>query len=371
MTTIGRVLENPADLWQESFRLSSALERQILLTLATLPYRPWPVDLIRELVAPADALDWPPALHTLDTTWLEITGEAADRLVSLANPGCRDYLLGILDDTAVALEQLARVRQLPQLVSLVQSAGLSQSPNRSESTPARAELAGALTSRRDQILTQLKPFAETELASGSRPTSALRTMYDTAMVLQALDTAESTAWFLDLVAEFNQAEDNQPSVLPIVDSFALAEIIDQLASADPDKRHQLARTVALNALKQLSTLHVFDAFEALPDELRLSPDLQAAAHERAQVAIEFEYNQALDAALDADEVDAAAQDLEQRAEYYGVALDIGPLLDRADDLRQVTSSSPDWPAADAGDNDSTDGMELHQLFALLSTDSDD
>src|SRR6266567_2199153 len=185
VTTLGRVLENPADMWQESFRLSSALERQILLTLAALPYRPWSVDLIRELVAPTDALNWTPALHTLEMTWLEITGKAADRLVSFANPGCRDYLLGVLDDTAVALDQLDRVRLLPQLVSLVESAGLSEPPHRLGATPARAELARALTSRRDQVLTQLQQFTETELASASGPTSRLRTLYDAATVLLA------------------------------------------------------------------------------------------------------------------------------------------------------------------------------------------
>ena len=198
MATVGRVLDNPADVWRESFKLSSALERQILLTLATLPYRPWPVELIRELVAPADALDWTPALHTLESTWLEITGDAATRLISLANPACRDYLLGVLDDTAVALDQLDRVRRLPQLVSLTQSAGLTEQPY-SGSAPARAELAAALTAQRDQILAQLQQLTATALASASGLAAARRTLLHASIVLKALGTADSASWFVDLV----------------------------------------------------------------------------------------------------------------------------------------------------------------------------
>lgn len=58
VATLRRALDSPTEVWRASFRSLSVfeLEQQILLTLATLPARPWRVDVIRELVAPSDAL---------------------------------------------------------------------------------------------------------------------------------------------------------------------------------------------------------------------------------------------------------------------------------------------------------------------------
>lgn len=368
MATIRRALENPADVWKGSFRSLSALERQVLLTLATLPPRPWPVDVIRDLVAPADALSWKPALHTLETTWLGITGEATSRLMGLANPGCRDYLLGVLDETAVALDQLDRVRLLPQLVSLTQSAGLTEQPYPRESAPARAELAATLTGQRDRLLLQLQQFTKAALASAPGLVARTRPLLEAAIVLKALGPADPAAWFLDLVADHVGMQDGQATTMPVVDGFALAEIISQLPAYDLDRQHLLAKTAALTAAQAIAALHDLDAFETLPDELKLSPELQATIRVRAQIAIEFEYNQLLDTALEADEVETSAHDLRQRAQYYGVPLEVGPLLDRADDLRQEASNLSDWPNADGSDDDSEDGMDLHQIFVQLRTD---
>ena len=129
------------------------------------------------------------------------------------------------------------------------------------------------------------------------------------------------------------------------------------------------RRVLILAWRQvIATLHDLDAFETLPDELRLSHDLQAKVRARAHVTIEFEYNHLLDAALEADEVETAAHDLQQRAQYYDAPLEIGPLLDRADDLRQATGDLPDWPTADGSDDDAHERMDLHQIFVQLGTD---
>jgi hypothetical protein len=161
------------------------------------------------------------------------------------------------------------------------------------------------------------------------------------------------------------AED--PLTVPIVDGLALAEIIDQLESDDPDRRYQLAITMTLITVRALSTVHDLETFETLTDNLKLAPEVHTAAEVRAQAAIEFEYNQLLDAALEADEVEAAAHNLAQWAQRYNIALEIGPLLDRADDLRQEVTDPPYWPDADASDDDFADDMNPYQIFAQLST----
>jgi hypothetical protein len=165
LDTIDRALENPQDLWNGSFRRLSALGQQILLTMATLPYRPWPVDTIRRFVAPEDALAWTPALRTLETTWLQFMQAAQSRSLRFANPGCRNYMLGVLDDAAVADRQLDRAASLVQLVFLSRSAGLI-APPRGVSTVARAELASVLTNRREDVLEKLRRFTLADLANG-------------------------------------------------------------------------------------------------------------------------------------------------------------------------------------------------------------
>jgi hypothetical protein len=167
--TISRALANPRELLNGSFRRLSALEQQILLTLATLPNRPWPLDDIRRLVAPDDALAWTPALRELEPTWLQLGGQAQNRTLAVANPGCRDYLLGILDDTAVADQQLDRVASLAQLTSLTRSAGLVTWPYRPTSGTVRAELASVLTSRRAEIFRYSRRSSCSPLRTSTTP----------------------------------------------------------------------------------------------------------------------------------------------------------------------------------------------------------
>lgn len=170
ISIVSRALANPRDLSNGSFRGLSALEQQILLMLATLPNRPWPVGDIRRLVAPEDALAWTPALRALEPTWLQLTGQAQARSLALANPGCRDYLLGVLDDTAVADQQLDRVARLAQLASLGRSAGLTAEPYRMTSNEVRAELASVLMRRRAEILEKVELFTAADL--GDAPSLA-------------------------------------------------------------------------------------------------------------------------------------------------------------------------------------------------------
>jgi hypothetical protein len=359
ISTIERALENPITVWQGSFRALSALERQILLTLATLPYQPWPVDQIRELAMPSDALAWTPALHALETTWLVLSGSPTARAISLANPGCRDYLLGVLDDTAVALEQVGRAALVAQFFSLTQSAGLRQ-PHRHSSAVKRAELASALTSQRDHVLEKLQEATSRDLKKAADPASRLKTLYAAATVLQALGLPGCASWLLDVISDFVGQADSPQARLPVINGLALAEALDELVTDTPAVQHQIALRVAHAAVNNISTTQELDACEALPDALRLTPELQTAIREKAQAVLEFEYGQLLDVISDPDEVQTAARELDQRAEWYGIQLDTGPLLDRADDLRQAESVLSSSSDGEEGDDESGDpAMDLH------------
>lgn len=158
---------------------------------------PWTVDTIRGLVVPEDAFVWTPALRTLETTWLQFMQAGPTLSLSLANPGCGNYMLGVLDDAAAADRQLDRAAGLAQLVSLSRSADLIAPPS-GVSAAARTELANVLTSRRADVLEKLRRFTLADLADVPSADRRVGILLDVAAVLKALGTAEDTAWLFQL-----------------------------------------------------------------------------------------------------------------------------------------------------------------------------
>ncbi|HEY1626184.1 MAG TPA: restriction endonuclease, partial [Streptosporangiaceae bacterium] len=240
LDTIGRALENPQELWNGSFRGLSPLSQQILLTMATLPHRPWPVETIRRLVASEDALAWTPALRGLETTWLQFMQAAPNRSLSFANPGCRNYMLSTLDDAAVADRQLDRAASRAQLASLSRSAGLVASPGRAP-TVARAGLASVLTGRRADVLEKLRQFTLADLANEPAAARHIRILLDATAVLIALGSAGDTTWLLDRAEALSASGSGDPPALEAVETFELAEALYNLPAEDPARQSRIAR----------------------------------------------------------------------------------------------------------------------------------
>jgi hypothetical protein len=371
LTTISRALDNPRDVWNGSFRGLSGLEQQILLTLATLPRRPWPVDVVRQLVSPDEALAWTPALRKLEMTWLQLTGNAAARSMIFANPGCYDYLMSVLDDTAVATQQLDRVALLTQLVALARSGGLIEPVYRQGLAVARAELASVLTSRREHTLTKVRQFTDADLRKAHNIAARMKTLNDAAALLKALGSAGDTDWLFDLVEGLTEpGADSSPS-LPVTEGFALAEAVNGLLADDPARPSHLAQALAIAAAEAISSVRDLDVYEALPDHFKQEPRLQDIVRERARSVIESERDHLLRATSDPEVVESGALDLDQRARWYGIEFDIGPVLDRVDELVRQAASNPDWPDVHDEPDESQDGsqMDLHQIFSRLATEA--
>jgi hypothetical protein len=342
LVALTRALDNPVEIWQVSFGLLSPLEKQILLTLAALPARPWPLDEIRRLNDSAHPLAWTPALRTLEPTWIRVAGSATARSVTLANPSCRDFLLGILDDAAVASDQVDRIRRLDQIVSLTRSAGLLPTDIGIIPAVQRAELAHALMSRSDHAAALVAEFASADLADKEMSLSArVKTLRDAATLLIVYGSAGATGWLLDQVAEFLDTVGDRPLLLSVFDGFMLAEMLSVVPTNSPERSTSLVETLAIAVVGAIDSTRDLDAYEALPDHLK-SPRIQQAARERARDAIVADLDHFLHDA-DIDVIRSAAVDLEQRARWYGFDLDVGPLLDRADELAQPDQSDADWP----------------------------
>jgi Restriction endonuclease len=371
LDTIGRALENPQDLWNGSFRRLSALGQQVLLTMATLPCRPWPAETIRRLVASEDALAWTPALRTLETTWLQLMGAASNRSLSFANPGCRNYMLGMLDDTAVADRQLDRVASRAQLVSMSHSAGLIARPDEAPSV-ARAELASMLANRRADVLETLRRLTLVDLADEPSADRHIWILLDAAAVLKALGAAADTAWLFERAEALTELGSGNPFALQPVEAFELAEMLHSLPAEDPARPSRISKRVALAATWGIAAIRDLDAYEALPADLAHDADVRAVFRERAQSVVEAECAQLLQEIDNARTIEVFATDLGERAKSYGFDIDIGPILDRADEMAAEPTSLPDWPRAmgDSDDSESDTDADLHQTFMKLGADDD-
>lgn len=340
--TLGRALADPREVWQGSFRSLSNLEQGVLLTLATLPHRPWPVEELRSLVKPDSSLAWTPALRMLDGTWLRISEQASAPYLGFASPACRDYLLGILDDYGVASDQLDRVALMGQLLSLAQSAGLLTTGTRG-SRGERAGLARALTSRRDHISSLVKRLTETALGkSGSLMADRWKAFNDAAVLLGRFGAAGETGWLLDYVQSAVNADPAQSPRPGVVMGFDLAENVSNLPVADADKRDSLVAAITEAAIAEISTLRDLDVYEAAPERLKTG-ELVILAHVRASIAIDAEFNYLITACDEPDELRTGALDLEERACWFGTNIDIGPLLDRVGELEAARVDGQDRP----------------------------
>jgi hypothetical protein len=68
----------------------------------------------------------------------------------------------------------------------------------------------------------------------------------------------------------------------------------------------------------------------------------APSYERAQSVIEVEYEQLLQTMDNPRTIEVFAKDLGERATSYDLDLDIGPILDHADELTAEATDSPNY-----------------------------
>lgn len=323
---------NPARVWQATFNVLTDLAREIILTLATFPARSLPHKELKTLTAPdASASTWKATLRALEPTWIKIVGSGSGRAIAFANPGCRDYLLGLLDDDDIAEELVTTgLKRLEQLISLSQSAGLLTADSAIRTTAHRRHLANALLSHRAELATHVEQWwnewaARTERALGL----TLLRLCDTAALLRLYGAPENLAWFADNARTLIAGP--QSSALPCVESLRLARQIHFMPFPSDAERDELASTLTIAALANANTLRDLDAYEVLPDALR-TPTIHTTAARRAARILQGELETLANETVDPEVLRAAADDLTQRADWYGVQIDVELLLDLIDEL---------------------------------------
>jgi hypothetical protein len=306
LATITRALDHPADVWEVSFQKLRPPGPDVLLTLATLPHRPWPAAQVLDLAgrgAEVDAREWRAARRMLEPTWVRFTGDS----VVLASPGCLQYLLDVLDEPVTARRQVARIRLLDQVMTLTRAAGRLPSDI---GRPQRPGLAHAL----DHAGLPQRIRAAVQATPGAR---ALR---DAALLLAAYGEAADTEWLMDQI-EAAALVPGPGSAL-----FRLAEALAALPAADGPRQRAMAGELVTRALLAVGTPRDLDDYEALPDDLR-PPAVQGLARQQARGVLAAELDRLLHAPADPGERQVAAGELEQRAAWYDIDLDVTPLLD--------------------------------------------
>jgi hypothetical protein len=341
---IDRALDNPERVWAVSFDALAAPAQDLVLTLATYPVRAVLLDELRRLAASGLAVrDWQRAAKSLEPMWIRVTddivtddvvagdgmrGDAA-RTAVFSHPGCRDFLLGRLDDPDLAAEWVGRVRHLRQLVAVSRSAGLLAVEPGAPTAPRRPHLARALLAdRADLSRLVADTVAETR---ADRVAEELRTLCDAAALLSVYGAAETSGWLLERIAALVAEADR----VPAPDGLALAAWLSRVPADAAAARDDLLHTLITSALANARTTRDLDVYESLPAELRTAA-VHDLARRRAAAIIDAELA-ALAAEPDPDVIRETALDLAERARWYGHDVHINALLDHADDANRVQS----------------------------------
>jgi Restriction endonuclease len=368
LSAISDAFDRPDQVWDTSFRSLGPVARQVLLTLATFPPGTWPVETIRALAAIDDPFAWRPALRVLEPTWIATFDGTSAKIMEFANPSCRDYLLELLDDDGVAQEQVSRVRLIDQIVSLTQAAGLGA---RAWVGKYRPELAHVLQSHRSQLMEVIREELQALGDSVSADTQ-VKTLRISASLLEVYGQAADTGLLMDHVDQLvaHPGDLRSPDSW---DAFALAEHLAHFETEARDRRAALVEQLVMRGVAGMNATIHLEGYELLPDELK-APGVRTAAKQRAQEVLVGELDRLLHDGDDAEAIRVAAQGIEQHARWYRVGIDIGPLLDRADDLAALESQEAPWPPPREGefdpdaDHEEDDIVSVRRIFTQFASE---
>lgn len=354
LSGIERALNHPDEVWETSFERLDRGSQRILLALATLPFRPWPLDDVLRLAGIGDdaALAWRSARHVLSPTWLSVRRDH----VELASQSGHGYLLDRLDDPPVAARWVARIQTVDQVRALTKACGLLSG------TVTRPELAAALRERRSALAALIwSALDEGDSAFGDYTSAwAVRDAADCLAVYGSDEDFEGLAELVSAVADaVALGFEGEASAV-----FALAARLADLPAGpgyEESPHADVARRAVLDAVREMRTAHDLDAYEALPRRLR-TEEIASLARERAQEIIAAGLDDLVHTGQDPEVIRSLVAEASARARWYGITnLDVTPLLDRAEDLEAEI-----FPRTDDSDGGQTRTGIHHRHSELLN-----
>jgi hypothetical protein len=326
LARLRNALASPESVWSVSWATLSELASEIVLTLATLRSRPVPLSELRDLVRDTGpAKVWIDAWQSLQPIWITIEGPNTDRVVTLANPGLRDFLLGRLEDVDMANERISKATTLEQLAELSHAAGDLTADVQMAPLVRRPVVAHVLRQRKEEIARRVRAYAQ---IGGVLKPATLRNLQLAISLLGLYGGEDSVSWVTEqLGAVFAQRE----LQLQVVDRLAIAFRITLLPSWEDEGGDDAVHRLCADAIASISTLSDLDVLEAYADRLQI--DL-AMANSPAGKIFAAELSYLLDE-RDPEVVRTRAREFRDRAQVYGHSIEIDRLLDYADDIEHL------------------------------------
>ncbi|MFD3461009.1 hypothetical protein ACFWVM_14955 [Nocardia fluminea] len=325
LNSLAATFANPILAWQTSYVSLTSAAREILCTMATLMPRPVELRRLRRLARLEGSVeDWRAALKSIEPSWICMVDTDTEKAAVFSNPGCRDYLLGLLDDEDYAEERLTRLNCLEQLVSLAQEAGVVIIAGVSTAPTERRHLAAAIQRQGAELLPRVRSWTA-EVALGRTPvTEVLNSFRDAARITAVLGTNGSVDWLVDRIRELL---DSNASTLPTHESLALASQLHEIGSRTGFVV-AAAEDLIEAGLRGAQTNRDLWSYEALHDKTRTA-GLELVAKHAAERILVDEWNLLLSQSGNIDERLGEGQALHAQAQWYGIELNLGDLSDIA------------------------------------------
>lgn len=328
----------PASLWQSSFDVLDPSAQQMLLVLATFPTRALAYQDLMEVTATGEqAVHRLRSFQRLETAWVRLIGPPGGRSVAFAHPGCRDFLLGMLEQGEGALVRDiigTGLNRLEQLVALSQAAGLLTAVGTPLLTGpvSRPVLSGVLVAHRTLLAARIEGlWLEAKARSAGAAGMELLRFRDAVALMVGYGDEHGANW-VERESETLLEDVTEIPRVPAASAFALAGGLFALSRrvAVGDGIGDTARRWVAVGLASTGSLPDLDAYEDLPDALR-TPETRATAVRRARLILEDELDRLRHEGGDAEDLEAAARELIVRAEWYAIEFDVADLLDAAEE----------------------------------------
>ena len=333
----------PAALWQASFDALDVPAQQMLLALVTFPNRSLAYeDLLEVAAAGEQVLRRVQSFRMLETAWVRVIGPPGGRSVAFAHPGCRDFLLGMLEqgEGAIVRDIIGTgLSRLEQLVALSRAAGLlnaTEPPLLASPTVSRPVLCGVLVAQRALLASRVEGlWLEAKSGAAATPGTALLRFRDAAALVICYGDEHDAGWIEQEAGDLLADVAGIPGVLA-VPAFALARGLLALSRrvSEGGGIRDIARRWVAAGLGYACGLPDLDAYEDLPDELH-TPQAHKAAERYAALIIEDELDRLRHESVEAAELEAIVRDLVARAEWYGIELEVADLLDIAEEASGI------------------------------------
>jgi hypothetical protein len=323
---------NPVDTWRATFRAHDEPARDVLLTLSTFPERAVLHRDLKEAALPnTSVLAWKDVLRPLEPTWIKIVGTFDERSVAFANPGCRDFLLGELDDYDLASERVEkRLVRLQQLISLSQSAGLLTADPMVPAATARPNLSAALLNHKAMLAARIQGLWDDWLGQANRSSGSIwLRMSDVCALLELYARPPDLGWFINVVNALISGSPVSP--LECSAALRLARQLSTMTLPAEVGRDDLVSRLMTAALACAHTLRDLDSYEDLPETMR-TQEIHAVAAQRARRILQDEVDEMEFAEDDISALHEAVNELVRRAEWYDIEIDVVPLLDVVEEL---------------------------------------